>query len=216
MRVSLNVVVALVAGFLIASSALPTEALGLPFRKKKSEELLTAMPLVWKTTTSITKFGMVNITGLSKVKIRFETLADGRLNKDLIGENREGAAEGNIKPVATADDVPAFLTEHIRYLLDENGIATVTEGGDVVLSGTIKRFFVTETSTYQGEVMLAMMVADARGNVRWEGMVSGGAKRFGSSYKADNVCETLSDSVVEAMYKLLSSADFMAALRGQK
>jgi hypothetical protein len=216
MRVSRKAVVALVAGSLIGASVVPSaEAGGLPFRKKKADPLLTNMPLIWKATTSITKFGMVNITGLSRVKIRFATMTDGRLKKDLVGENREEAEEGKIKPVATPDDVAAFLTEHIRFLLDENGIATVTEKGDVVLSGTIKRFFVVETNTYQGEVMLAMQVADAAGNVRWEGMVSGGAKRFGSSYKADNYCETLSDSVVEAMYKLLSSADFMAALRGQ-
>ena len=45
-------------------------------------------------------------------------------------------------------------------------------------------------------------------------MASGGSKRFGRSYKAENYYETLSDSVVEAVYKMLSSSEFMAALRG--
>jgi hypothetical protein len=214
MRLYPKTVPALAAAALVASAALPTEALALPFKKKK-EEALTNVPLVWRTTTSITKFGTVNITGLSRLKIRFDPLVDGRMKKDVIGENREDASEGKIKPVSTADDVAAFLTEHIRFLLDENGISTVTEGGDVVISGTIKRFFVAETSTYQGEVMLAMAVADAAGNIRWEGIVSGGAKRFGSSYKVDNYYETLSDSVVEAMYKMLAAPEFMPALRGQ-
>jgi len=202
MAMSRKTALVIMVGSLLAATALA------------KEKLLTGIPLTWKPTTSITKLGMVNITGLSSVAIRFDPLTDGRPNREVVGENREDEDEGKTLPVSTSADVAAFLSEHIRQLLDESGISTVTEGGDVVISGTVKRFFVTETGRYQGEVMLAMKVADSRGNVRWEGMASGGSKRFGRSYKAENYYETLSDSVVEAVYKMLSSSEFMAALRG--
>jgi hypothetical protein len=44
-------------------------------------------------------------------------------------------------------------------------------------------------------------------------VTNGSASRWGRSYKADNYYETLSDSLLDALHKLLSNADFIAALR---
>jgi len=70
---------------------------------------------------------------------------DARAERDLIGENRE---DDTPRPVVAAGDVPAFVTKQMISLLDSAGLTTVAEGGDVVVSTSLKRFFVTETNLY--------------------------------------------------------------------
>jgi hypothetical protein len=189
-----------------AGSTVPVVALA-------DRKQLAGVPLVWKPTDELGKLTPVNITGLSGRRIELKPLVDGRENRERIGENREDAEKGKVYAVTTRDDVPAFITERFRYLARYFGLDTVREPGDVTIAGEVRTFFVTETNTYEGDVSLKICVAGQDGVVRWEGVTLGGASRWGRSYKAENYYETLSDSLIRAVHKLLVNPDFMAALR---
>ena len=170
-------------------------------------KLLENIPLQWRPTSSL-QLGTAQMTA-SLVTVA--TFTDVRDNREAIGENRE---DDNPKPVTTADDVGAFVSMHVRQLLDQAGIKTVDSNGGVIIRGEMKRFFVREETTYKSEVAIHLTVIDQDGKTLWNGLASGEATRFGRSYKAENYYEVLSDAVVNTVSSMLQAADFQKAISG--
>jgi hypothetical protein len=167
--------------------------------------LLEHVPLRWRATSDL-KLGTVE---MSQTPIQVETFQDTRANPGAIGENREDEVP---KPVTTSDDVGAFVSKHLRDLLDKGGLKTVDSDGAVIIKGEVKQFFVRETSTYKSTVTLHLTVVSRDGQTLWSGTASGDATRFGRSYKLENYYEVLSDALVNTVSSMLQSPDFQKAL----
>ena len=180
-----------------------------------AQQPLSGIPLVWKPTSSASDYGIINLTGVSGVKIEIRSLEDAREKPDLIGENRDKEDKGIVLPVTTSEKPAAFITEHLQKIFSDAGLNVVTTGGDAVVSGEVKRYFVLETSTYQAEVTLSIAVKNRKGTLLWSGVAGGAAKRYGRSYKAENYYEALSDALMDASYKLLQNEAFTKALVGK-
>ena len=172
------------------------------------------MPLRWSPTSEIEDVGVIDLTGVGNLRIQFEALADERNRRDAIAENRED--DPRILVASTKDDVPLFVMRGFREVFDRIGLRTVDSDGDVLIGGALRRFFVTERDTYEGEVSLMVTLKSPSGALLWEGIVSGSATRWGRSYSADNYCETLSDSTFDAAAHFLQSSAFVAALRSAR
>jgi hypothetical protein len=171
--------------------------------------LLQHVPLKW-TPTSDLKLGT---TQMSQAPIQIEPFQDVRPNPQDIGENRE---DDTPKPVTTTDDVGAFVSQHMRELLDHAGLKTVDSGGAVTIKGEVKQFFVRETGTYKSTVAVHLTVLGSAGQTLWSGTASGDATRFGRSYKLENYYEVLSDALVNTVSSMLQSAEFQKALSGRE
>ena len=117
--------------------------------------------------------------------------------------------------MTTTDDVGAFVSKHMRELLDHAGLKTVDSGGAVTIKGEVKQFFVRETGTYKSTVALHLPVVGSDGQTLWSGTASGDATRFGRSYKLDNYYEVLCDALVNTVSSMLQSAEFQKALTGR-
>ena len=141
--------------------------------------------------------------------LHVDTFVDTRINPSLIAENREKPEKP--LPVTTSSDVAAFVTEHVKDTLHAAGLNVVDGPGALTLSGEIRQFFVTETSTYHSELSLVLHLKDAHGKEIWSGAAAGSTQRFGRSYTAENYYETLSDAVLRATQNLLSNAAFKDA-----
>src|ERR1019366_1413202 len=128
---------------------------------------------------------------------------------ELIAENREDAVP---KPVSTKDNVGAFVSAHFRGAFDQLGLKTVDRGGDVVVAGEVRQFFVEETNTYKGHVVVHLNVRNRAGKSLWTGTAKGENSRFGRSYSAENYYETFSDAILAAVTSLLQEDEFRAAL----
>lgn len=170
--------------------------------------LLEHVPLKWRPTSDL-KLGTLE---MSQAPIQIETFQDARDNKQAVGENREDEAP---KPVTTDDDVGAFVSKHMRELLDQGGLKTVDSNGAVIIKGEVKQFFVRETSTYKSAVAVHLTVVDRDGQTLWSGTAAGDATRFGRSYKLENYYEVLSDAVVNTVSSMLQSPEFQKALSGR-
>jgi len=171
--------------------------------------LLEHIPLKWRATSDL-KLGTLEMT---QNPVQIETFQDVRENKEAIGENRE---DDQPKPVTTTDDVGAFVSRHMRDLLDKAGLKTVDSDGAVTIKGEVKQFFVRETGTYKSTVAIHLTVVGRDGETLWSGTASGDATRFGRSYKAENYYEVLSDAVVNTVSSMLQSPEFQKALSGHQ
>ena len=176
---------------------------------------LSGVRLAWTPTTSPSQYGSINLTAMSGVKMEIRDLADKREKPELIGENREEEEKGIVLPVIAADKPALFITQNLKHLFSDAGLKVADSGGDVIVSGEVKRFFVQETSIYQGEASLALEVKNREGKVLWSGAAGGTAKRFGRSYKAENYIKVLCDSLMDAAYTLLQDDTFLRALSGK-
>ncbi|MDR3445750.1 YajG family lipoprotein [Dyella sp.] len=171
---------------------------------------LSNIPLVWSPTQSFAEFGAVDLNGISNVKVQINGFTDVRKNPALIAENHE---KNPVRQVITKDNVAAFLTDHVKETFTKAGLNVVDSGGDVVVSGEIRDFFVNENDQYVGNVTVYVTVTNTAGKVLWQGVAGGGATNFGRSYKADNYYETLSNSVLKLSNSLLNSQGFHSALQ---
>jgi hypothetical protein len=122
---------------------------------------------------------------------------------------------GNARIITTSDDVPAFVTEHMKQIISAAGLNVVDSGGTHVLKAELKQFYVDETDTYKGDVRLLVTLTNSSGTSVWTGVTGGSATRFGRSYRAENYYETLSDSLIEATSNLLKNPSFHDALTRQ-
>ena len=170
--------------------------------------LLEHVPLQWRPTSEL-KLGAME---MSQAPIQLESFQDVRDNKEAIGENLE---DDKPKPVTTTDDVGAFVSTHVRELLDRAGLKTVDSNGTVTIKGEVKQFFVRETGTYKSGVTVHLTGVGPGGQTLWSGLASGNATRFGRSYKLENYYEVLSDAIVNTVSSMLQSAEFQKALSGR-
>jgi hypothetical protein len=115
--------------------------------------------------------------------------------------------------VTTSTDVAAFVTDHVKESLRAAGLNIVDGPADITVSGELRQFFVTEMSTYKGEVSMIIHVKNSAGKEVWTGAVGGDAERFGRSYKAENYYEVMSDMVLRASFNLLSNPGFRETLQ---
>jgi len=170
--------------------------------------MLEHVPLRWRATSDL-ELGTME---MAQTPIQVEPFQDARANPEIIGENREDEAP---KPVTTNDDVGAFVSKHLRDLLDKGGLKTVDSDGAVIIKGEVKQFFVRETSTYKSTVAIHLTVMSRDGQTLWSGTASGDATRFGRSYKLENYYEVLSDALVNTVSSMLQSPEFQKALSGR-
>jgi hypothetical protein len=172
---------------------------------------LQNVSLKWSPTSTLAEMGALDISGTAlTTKIQFGTFVDTRENPPLVGENREKADKP--RQVTTSSDVAAFVVDHLKESLRHAGLNTVDAGADVILTGEIRQFFVTETNTYSGELNMLVHLKNSAGKELWTGMVAGDSTRWGRSYTAENNFETMSDMVLRASYNLLSNPGFREAL----
>ena len=186
---------------------LATLSLSIALTASSKTKLLEHIPLQWRPTSTL-RLGATEMTAST---VTIAPFTDGRDNKEVIGENREG---GIAKPVTTTDDVGAFVSTNIRRLFDQAGVKTVDSNGEVIIKGEVKKFFVREASTYKSTVEIHLTVIDQDGKTRWNGLASGEATRFGRSYEAENYYEVLSDAVVNTVSSMLQADDFRKSMSG--
>jgi hypothetical protein len=174
----------------------------------QAAEKTKQIPLVWRADTSSVESGAV-VTKSTGVKLVVGTIKDLRTDPGRIGENRED--EKNVRSVVTSDDVAAFCKTHLGEVLRAAGI-DVADQGDVVLTGELLEFFVTEDNMYEGKVRLKLVLLDLAGKALWEAVVQGRGRRMGRSYKAENYQEAASEALLTAGVNLVKDASFQLVL----
>jgi len=172
------------------------------------------LSLQWRPTSPLSETAeRIDLTPFANVKVVLKPLVDQRKDKTFVGENRE---KGYSRYVTTTDDVSTFVTSHLLELMKETGLPVTdkAEGANLVLTGELLSYVVTENQTYKGELRLLLEI-HSNGKSVWRGLVVGRNSRFGRSYKPENYQEVLSDVLVEAASRMLTDQTFLRVLSGK-
>jgi hypothetical protein len=182
------------------------------FATVNAADELEGIPLTWKPTSPISERSPVDVTGLEGIKLQIDPFTDKRENPAFIGRSIHKLP---LRKVTTNENVARFVTYQVKSLLSGLGLKVVESGGDVILKGEIKKFFVEETTRYNAEVELQATFTDANGKFLWAAATTGTSSRFGIWYKADNYYEVLSDALIGATHELVRNPGFRKALTGK-
>ena len=179
------------------------------FTTADAADKLENIPLEWKPTAPMSERAPVDLKGLEGIKLQIDPFSDTREDPALIGRNTKKVP---LRKVTTNEDVARFVTYQVKLLMSGLGLKVVESGGEVILKGEIKTFFVEDASRYNAEVGLQATFIDANGKILWVVATSGSSSRFGISYKADNYYEVLSDALIGAAHELVHNPGFRKAL----
>jgi hypothetical protein len=174
---------------------------------------LTDIPLRWKPTDTISSLDAIDMTAFQHVTFAIKPFNDLRKRPEEIGKNVEKRLTDRVRLVTTKDDVALWLTDHFGQVLKEFDIDVVKSNSTVTLEADVVKFYVTEESQYKADVGLKVRLRSKSGDVLWEGMVSASSSQWGSSYKADNYYEALSNATISAVYALLKNDAFRQAVQ---
>jgi hypothetical protein len=177
---------------------------------------LLNIPLVWKPTDTVSALDAIDLTGFKNVSFTIKPFSDERKRPAEIGKNVEKRVTDKVRYVTTQENVSAWLTDRFARVLSEFDVATVKSGGTLSLEADVIKFYVTEEALYKADVALKVRVRSKNGDVLWEGMVSASSSRWGSSYKAENYYEGLSNATISVVHSLLKNDQFRQAVQKNK
>ena len=187
-----------------------------PFYALADEPQLKDIPLLWNPTEDVRTFKAVDLTIFHDIHFMVKPFKDFRKNPAEIGVNMERKLANQDLPVTTKDNVAQWLTFNFSRTLSNFGLDVVQDQGNLTLEADILNFFVTEKSVYKGLAALKVRLLSKSNAVIWEEMISGDSTRFGRSYTAPNYYEALSNSVIYAVYSLLTNNSFKNAVQKGK
>lgn len=178
--------------------------------------VLKDIPLEWKPADVVSSYGVIDLTAYRNVQFVIRPFIDLRKQPAEIGINTEKRFYGRDMLVTTNQSVAGWLTDRFAKLFPEFGIDVVADKGAFFIDAAVVKFFVTESSVYNGEVSLKVTLRSKSGLVVWEGMTTGSASRFGRSFKAENYYEALSNATISAAHGLLDDNSFKQAVQKNK
>ena len=179
------------------------------FTTAYAADKLENIRLEWTPTSPMSERAPVDLKGLESIKLQIEPFTDKREAPAFIGRNTNKVP---VRKVTTNEDVARFVTYQMKSLMSGLGLKVVESGGDVILKGEIRKFFVEEANRYNADVELQVTLTDANGRILWVVATSGSSSRFGISYKAGNYYEVLSDALIGAAHELVHNPGFRKAL----
>jgi len=150
---------------------------------------------------------------LKKFVFSTGTFIDERKDTAIIGMNRQYA---NPRLVTTDESVSQWCCQTLKKVLKDNKIDFDSSQYDVMLSGIVQEFTVTETSTYNAVITIKFKALSKSGDLLWEQEVTGKASNWGTSYKLENYQECYSNAYVETLRNLVSNDTFQNAIRKLK
>ena len=112
---------------------------------------LEGIALKWMPTSPMSEREPVDVKGLEGIKLQIGSFADNRENSGFIGQNRDRLP---VRKVTTNEDVARFVTYRVKTLMSGLGLNVVESGGEVILKGEVKKYFVDETTRYNAEVQI--------------------------------------------------------------
>ena len=170
---------------------------------------LEGIALVWMPTAPMSERTPLDLKGLEGINLQIDAFSDKREDPALIGRDMNTIPS---RKVTTKEDVARFVTYQVKTLLSGLGLKVVENGGDVILKGEVRKYFVEEAHRYNAEVGLQVSFTDANGRVLRTIASTGTSSRYGMSYKADNYHEVLSDALIGATHELVQNPGFRKAL----
>jgi len=167
--------------------------------------VLHDIELKWMPTETITSTDSTKLKSLMKHTFKINTFSNCRENTTEIGKNIE---KENVRTVSTTTDVGAWCSESFGVKLRDCGISVIADSANFTVDGCVKKFYVTESKMYAGEIEIAFTVTNTSNGEKWSTTISGGYELWGKSYKAENYVQCFSNALMIIIDSFLSNPKF--------
>lgn len=164
--------------------------------------------LKWIPTDDFSHYDDITIDNLLELRVKIKSVSDNRKPIRDIGINVEKTKEDHYY---TDDNVASWSLDRIGYILEQFGVNLVTTRPDILIAFEILRFYVTEGSTYSGDVAFKVSAYSNDNRLLWTGVVAGNSRKWGRSFSSENYLECICNSFMEATCKLLKNDAFLNA-----
>jgi hypothetical protein len=172
---------------------------------------LDNIPLVWMPhQDNINKFSFRQRTDAWNEVLNIVQFTDERDDTLFIGENIERSRK---RMVSINEPLGMWCQEHMQLLVHKIGLNTSNKDCTVTIKGIIRHFFVLESSSYEAKIIIKFMVFSRDGTLLWEGTKAGEANNWGTSYKAVNYYECISDAFIDVITELFTDKTIRNAIR---
>ncbi len=182
--------------FLIAAFVLATAACG--------SSSLHTLNLAWKDADSTVKPAESVGQALASMPVGFG-VRDVRPDPTMVGTDEDS---GTI--VRTRDNVAQFCSNRLGLMLRNAG-ARLNEQPAAFIEADLLELRVDEGGVFKGLARIRVTVRHGQ-TPEWSKTYEGTSKRWGRSHNPENYNEALSNSLSEAVEKLLKDDDLAAAL----
>jgi YajG family uncharacterized lipoprotein len=182
--------------FLIAAVVLATAACG--------SSSLHTLNLAWKDADTTVKPASSVGQALATIPIGFG-VRDVRPDPTVVGSDEDS---GTL--VRTRDNVAQYCSNRLGLMLRNAG-ARLNERPAAMIEADLIEFRVDEGGTFKGLARIRVTVRHGQ-TPEWSKTYEGTSTRWGRSHNPENYNEALSNSLSEAVEKLLKDDDLAAAL----
>jgi len=177
---------------------------------------LIDIPLVWMPSASKSLTGQFPAQYLQVRHFCFAVLTFKDMRKDttLIGENLEH--RNSIRRVTVNESVSEWCRENLTFLINKNAICANARSYDFGIVGEIDRFYIEETTTYNAEIAITFFLVTSGGSPVWSKRITAKADNWGSSYRAVNYFECITDAYINIFHSLFNDTSFQNTLMEQR
>lgn len=169
------------------------------FHLKLPNELLNPMPVAGAGTQLLGR------------TFRLLALEDGRELADPAEIGISRSRGGGVK-VRVKEPVLPYVSALLAKFLPRFGVTLFDHSPDLLISGKLRRFFVTEEQGTMGEVTLHLVVATVRGERLWEGDVTGSVVREGKPLKGSTYNLVLGEGILRAILQFVKDEQLQKAV----
>ncbi len=171
---------------------------------------LEGIPLIWMPKEDLLReFDALDISDVQHIVFHTEPLGDERKDTLFIGENVESSTK---RQVTIDESVGKWCGDNLSLLLKKRGLKISNSGYAIAIKGVIKEFQVTESTSYKAKVAINFQAINKDYIVLWEGTKTGHASNWGTSYKAINYYECISDAFLKAVMELMKDSLFLSII----
>jgi hypothetical protein len=171
--------------------------------------------LVWNPGKDLDQVREIDMTFWRLHPIWLSNVQDSRSMKvdqrNVIGLSYE--EDEKVPGFFTTDDqVTKWLTDVSKYLFGFYVGESSGKMPEFIINFSLKKFWVTEDATYNGKISVFVTITDRQKNVRYQGIVNGESRFWGSTFDEDTYVECIGNACIDLIHNFLKDRSIQDAL----
>jgi hypothetical protein len=165
--------------------------------------------IYWKPNVLTEDFLVESLSVFQNIDIGIKPLSDSRTNKETIGTIIQN---GQPITVITRIDISNWCTKNLIKGFQFLGLKSISNNGSFSFEGEVTSFSIQQDITMSGEISMSLSCIKD-GLTVWEGRIEGHSELYVIPTGSDGVSECMSNTLINAVYKLLNDKSFVDAIK---
>ncbi len=163
----------------------------------------------WKPNVLTEDFLVESLSVFQNIDIGIKPLSDSRTNKETIGTIIQNGQPTTVIPRI---DISNWCTKNLIKGFQFLGLKSISKNGSFSFEGEVTSFSIQQDITMSGEISMSLSCIKD-GLTVWEGRIEGHSELYVIPTGSDGVSECMSNTLINAIYKLLNDKSFVDAIK---